>query len=89
MQISGIDHKLDGRVIRAKATLNGNGSSVKYTAAVDGQSYELLSVEGTKAVLRLTGAPWSSDLCYDKSLVSERPPQHLLTEYLDAAQSRK
>lgn len=89
VQISGIDHKLDGRVLRAKATPGGNGSSVKYTASVDGQSYELLSVEGTKAVLRITGAPWSSDLCYDKSLVTERPPQHLLTDYLEGAQAKK
>jgi hypothetical protein len=30
-----------------------------------------------------TGAPWTSELRYDKSLVDERPPQHLLTAYLE------
>lgn len=89
VQISGIDHKLDGRVIRAKIVPNAGGGSVKYTTSFDGQSYELLSVEGTKAVLRVTGAPWSSDLCYDKSLVDDRPPQHLLTDYLDGTQQKK
>jgi len=89
VQINGIDHKLDGRVIRAKAIPSGSGASVKYTATVDGQALELLSIESTKAVLRVTGAPWQSDLCYDKSLVTERPPQHLLTDYLDGTQQRK
>jgi len=88
VQISGIDHKLDGRVIRAKLILSVGGGGVKYTATVDGQAYELLSVDGTKAVLRITGAPWSSDLCYDKSLVEDRPPQHLLTDYLDGASKK-
>jgi hypothetical protein len=89
VQISGIDHKLDGRVIRAKVVPNAGGGSVKYTTTLDGQSYELLSVEGTKAVLRVTGAPWTSDLCYDKSLVDDRSPQHLLTDYLDGQQQKK
>jgi hypothetical protein len=89
VQISGIDHKLDGRVIRAKVVPSVGGGSVKYTTTLDGQSYELLSVEGTKAVLRVTGANWSSDLCYDKSLVDDRPPQHLLTDYLDGTQQKK
>jgi hypothetical protein len=89
VQISGIDHKLDGRVIRAKVVPSVGGGSVKYTTTLDGQSYELLSVEGTKAVLRVTGAPWSSDLYYDKSLVDDRPPQHLLTDYVDGTQQKK
>lgn len=89
VQINGIDHKLDGRVIRAKASRNSTGSAVKYTASVDGQPYDLLSVEGSKAVLLLTGASWSSDLCYDKTIVTERPPQHLLTDYLELAQTKK
>jgi hypothetical protein len=86
VQIEGIDHKLDGRVLRAKAMPSAGG--VKYTAIVDGQSYELLSVDGKNAELRLTGAPWSSTLCYDKSLVDDRPPQHLLTGYLETTQKR-
>lgn len=57
VQISGIDHKLDGRVIRAKLVSGVGGSSVKYTATVDGQAYELLSVDGTKAVLRSSPGP--------------------------------
>jgi hypothetical protein len=57
VQIEGIDHKLDGRVLRAKAMPSAGG--VKYTAMVDGQSYELLYVDGKNAELRLTGAPWS------------------------------
>lgn len=88
VQISGIDHKLDGRVIRAKMVPSVGNGSVKYTATVDGQAYELLSVDGTKAMLRVTGAPWSSELCYDKSLVDDRPPQHLLTDYLDGTQQK-
>ena len=83
--INGIDHKLDGRVIRAKEVWSANGGEMKYTATVDGQPYELLTVQGTKANLRVTGAPWASELCYDKSLVDERPPQHLLTSYLEDA----
>jgi hypothetical protein len=89
VQINGIDHKLDGRVIRAKMAPSVGGGSVKYTATVDGQAYELLSVEGTKAVLRVTGAPWSSELCYDKSLVEDRPPEHLLTDYLEGTKQKK
>jgi hypothetical protein len=89
LQISGIDHKLDGRIIRAKMVPSNAGGSVKYTATVDGQFYELLSVEGTRAVLRVTGAAWSSELCYDKSLAEDRPPQHLLTDYLEGEQQKK
>ena len=63
VQISGIDHKLDGRVMRAKMVPNVGGGSVDYTTTVDGQSYKRLSVEGTKAVLRVTGAPWTSERC--------------------------
>lgn len=87
VQISGIDHQLDGRVIRAKMV--GGGGSVKYTATVDGQAYELLAVDDARAVLRVTGAPWSSDLSYDKALAAERPPQHLLADYMEAAPQPK
>lgn len=83
VQINGIDHQLDGRVIRAKVVPSVNNGSVKYTATVNGQSYELLSIQGTAAELRVTGAPWTSQLRYDKSLVDEWPPQHLLTSYLE------
>lgn len=86
VQINGIDHKLDGRVIRAKMVPSAGGGDVKYTATVDGQPFDLLAVQGTKANLRVTGAPWASELCYDKSLADERPPQHLLTSYLEDAQ---
>lgn len=89
VQISGIDHKLDGRVLRAKAVHSVNGGSVKYTTTFDGQSYELLFVEGPKAVLRVTGAPWTSELRYDKLLADGRPPQHLLTDYLDGPLKNK
>jgi hypothetical protein len=89
VQIEGIDHALDGRVIRAKMETKVGGVSVKYTATVDGQFYELLSVEGTRATLRVTGAPWSSELCYDKALVDDRPPQHLLTDYLEGTAQKK
>ena len=89
VQISGIDHKFDGRVLRAKLVSSANGANVKYTATVDGQSYELLTVEGTRATLRITGAPWSSDLSYDKTLVNDRAPQHLLTDYLENSQAKK
>lgn len=85
VQISGIDHKLDNRVIRAKLVPSAGGGSVKYTTTFEGQAYDLLSIEGTRAVLRLTGTPWQSDLSYDKSLVADRSPQHLLTDYLDGA----
>ena len=88
VQITGIDHKLDGRVIRAKVVPSAGGGSVKYTATVDGQPYELLSVQGTKAELRVTGAPWASELCYDKSLVDQRPPEYLLTSYLEDQQKK-
>jgi len=87
--INGIDHKLDGRVIRAKMVPSAGDGGAKVTATVDGQQYDLLSIERTKAVLRVTGAPWSSELCYDKSLVEDRPPQHLLTDYLEGMQSKK
>lgn len=86
VQINGIDHKLDGRVLRAKAVPSGEG--VKYTAVVDGQTYDLLHVDGKTAELRLTGMPWSSTLCYDKSLVNDRPPEHLLSDYLEGPQKK-
>jgi hypothetical protein len=86
VQIDGIDHKLDGRVIRAKAIPSAGG--VKYTAVVDGQSYDLLYIDGKNAELRVTGAPWTSTLCYDKSLIDDRPPEHLLTSYLEGAQKK-
>ena len=81
VQIEGIDHKLDGRVLRAKANLSAAG--VQYTAMVDGKSYDLLWVDGKNAELRLTGQPSHSALCYDKLLVDDQPPQHLLTDYLE------
>lgn len=87
-QINGIDHKLDGRVMRAKVVPSVNSGSVKYTATVNGQPYDLLAVQGTTAELRVTGAPWTSELRYDKSLVDERPPQHLLTAYLEDIQKK-
>lgn len=84
VQISGIDHKFDGRVIRAKVIPGLGGNSVKYVATVDGQAYELLHAQAGKAQLLVTGTAWPSELCFDKSLVDDRPPQHLLTDYLDS-----
>lgn len=81
IQIVGIDHKLDGKVIRAKATSVGGG--LKYTATIDGKPLDLLYVQGDSAELRLTGQPWTSTLSYDRELVSNQPPQHLLTAFLE------
>ena len=82
LQINGIDHELDRRVVRAKAVPSAGG--VKYIAAFGGKSYELLEVNGGNAELRITGAPWTSSLTYDKTLVDERPPEHLLASYLES-----
>jgi hypothetical protein len=62
---------------------------VKYATTLDGQSFELLIIAGPKAVLRVTGAPWTSNLRYDKLLADARPPQHLLTDYLDGPRNMK
>lgn len=86
VQINGIDHQLDGRVVRARIILTASGA--KYLASVGGKSYELLQVQGSKAELLLTGMPWSSELFYDQKLVADRPPQHLLSDYLDGARSK-
>jgi len=79
VQIVGIDHKLDGRVLRARQEPSGSG--LAYFATVDGKPVELVKVEGQNAQLNITGNPWKSQLCYDKSLSADRPPQHLLTAY--------
>lgn len=81
LRIVGIDHALDGKVIRAKATPVGGG--LKYTATIDGKPVDVLVVQGDSAELRLTGQPWTSMLRYDRELVSSQPPQHLLTAFLE------
>lgn len=81
VQITGIDHKLDGRIVRAREEYSGNG--IGYFATIDGKNVELVKVEGHRAVLNVTGAPWRSDLCYDKALSADRPPLHMLTDYQD------
>jgi hypothetical protein len=86
VQITGIDHKLDGQVLRAK--IIQSGTALKYSTTINGQRYDLLSIDGKNVELSLTGAPWSSTLCYDKSLVDERPPEHMLTTYLEEAPKR-
>ena len=83
VQIDGIDHKLDGKVIRAKGEYSGNG--IAYFANVDGRNTELVKVEGEHAELNVTGNPWRSRLCYDKTLSADRPPLHMLTDYQQQA----
>lgn len=82
LQINGIDHELDRRVVRAKGVPSSGG--VKYTATIGGKLYELLEVRGANAELRITGAPWVSSLTFDKALAGERPPEHLLNSYLES-----
>lgn len=79
VQISGIDHKLDGAIVRAKEEYSGN--AIAYSAVVDGRNVELVKVEGGNAELNITGHPWKSRLCYDKALSADRPPLHMLTDY--------
>lgn len=81
IQIVGIDHALDGKVIRAKVASAGGG--LKYTAIIDGKPLDVLYVQGESAELRLTGQPWTSTLSFDRELVSSQPPQHLLTAFLE------
>ncbi|MFC0168318.1 hypothetical protein ACFFKC_09515 [Pseudoduganella danionis] len=88
VQISGIDHKLDGRVLRAKEVVQTGGNSVNYIATVDGKSYDLLAVQRGKAELLITGMAWTSELRYDKALADQRPPEHLLTDFLEGSTKR-
>lgn len=88
VQITGIDHKLDGRVLRAKEVVQTAGNGVNYVATVDGKNYDLLAVQRGKAELLLTGMAWTSELRYDRALADGRPPEHLLTDYLDGSTIR-
>lgn len=88
VQITGIDHKLDGRVLRAKEDAQTGGNGVNYIATVDGKTYDLLAVQRGKAELLMTGMAWTSELRYDRALADQRPPEHLLTDYLEGSTKR-
>ncbi|WP_374360321.1 hypothetical protein [Pseudoduganella danionis] len=88
VQITGIDHKLDGRVLRAKEVAQTGGNGVNYIATVDGKTYDLLAVQRGKAELLMTGMAWTSELRYDRALADQRPPEHLLTDYLEGSTKR-
>lgn len=88
VQIVGIDHPLDGRVLRASVQPGDQDRMTKYFSTVNGTKIEVLRLRGERGTLLLTGAPYASDLVYDKTLVSDRPPQHMLTEFLATTQKK-
>lgn len=88
VQIVGIDHPLDGKVLRANMQPGDQDRMTKYFTTVNGAKIEVLRLRGERGTLLLTGVPFTTDLSYDKTLVSERPPQHMLTDFLGAAQKK-
>jgi hypothetical protein len=81
VQITGIDHKWDGRVHKAKIEPTHRG--VKYVMTVDGKRYDVLEIDDSGTELHAPGIARRTLVTYDKTLSVQVEPQHLLTEYLE------
>ncbi|MCG2585964.1 hypothetical protein [Massilia sp. TS11] len=80
LQITGIDHPLDGRVLRAK--LEASNSGLRYLVDLDGKHTEILRKSAGRLELLVPGmAPLA--LTYNQQLAEQLMPEHLLTAYLE------
>jgi hypothetical protein len=81
VQITGIDHKWDGRIQKMKMEPTQRG--VKYVTTADGKRYDVLVMDDGGTELYVPGIARKTTIIYDKALSAQTEPEHLLTEYLD------
>ncbi|TFW25024.1 hypothetical protein E4L96_05700 [Massilia arenosa] len=79
VQINGVDHPLDQRVLKARGDAVPAGT--QYVATVDGKPLPLL-ILGPAGGAELV-APVRTPLQYDKNLSRQSQPEHMLTDYLE------
>jgi len=79
VQVNGIDHKWDHRILRVKTVPMQNGS--KFILHADGRQYEVLTADDAGMELLVPGMARRLPLRYEKDLSSQGNAQHFLTEY--------
>ena len=79
VQVNGIDHELDHRILKTKIVPQQVGS--KYFYEVGGKQYELLLAGESGYELRVPGSPRHMLLRYDKELSKAGRPEQFLAEF--------
>ena len=79
VQVNGIDHELDHRILKTKIVPQQVGSKYFYEAG--GKQYELLRVRESGYELQVPGSPRVSPLRYDKELSKAGRPDQFLVEF--------
>lgn len=80
VQIVGIDHKWDLRILKLKREATQRG--VKYVLDADGRRYDVLVMEEGATELFIPGLR-KTDLSYDKQQSAHGNAEQFLTEYLE------
>lgn len=87
VQVTGIDHALDGRILRA--SVQATARDTRYTVELQGRPFVLLIVAGDGGgELYLPGAPRAERVRYDEDLSEQGNAQHFLTAYQEQAAAR-
>lgn len=86
VQVSGIDHPIDRRILLAKVEPTQRGS--RYLASMGGRSYRLLEVSDGVTELLVTGGHAPVSLRYDKKLSDQEIPAHFLTAFQEQATAK-
>ncbi|WP_421405448.1 hypothetical protein [Agrobacterium fabrum] len=81
VQIRGLDHALDGKILLANTFLTDD--AIRYQVELDGHPFILLTIRDGDGDLFVPGLPWSKPIAFSASLSSDRNSEHMLTDYLE------